>query len=129
MEEQPTESELTDFKYQVSEWIKLDEQIRKLQIAIKERKTIQTAYSTSIQDFMKKHGYENLNTQQGTIKASTREHKVPIKLTEIKTTLFSLENETLPIREVIKKIFEQERPTVQKSNLRRIVPKVNALDI
>ena len=38
---EPSEEELENFKNLVNEWFKYDDQIRKLQIAIKERKTYQ----------------------------------------------------------------------------------------
>lgn len=126
---QATEDEIADFKHQVSEWMKLDDQIRKLSIAIRERRTHQKAIGSSVQDFMRKHGYDNLNTQQGVIKSSVREARLPLKISEIKTQLFALENETLLVKDVISKLFEAERPKVVKASLRRVVPKVGSLDI
>ena len=80
----PSEEELTLFKEQVGEWIKLDEQIRKLNIAIKERKTHQKALEKKVSNFMFTYKYDNLNTQQGQIKCNIRMVNIPIKLSTIK---------------------------------------------
>lgn len=125
----PSEVELEDFKYQVSEWLKLDDKIRLLKDAIKERRTIQGAYAKSVQEFMRKYGYDNLNTQHGIIKASTKQRKIPVKLSDVKAQLFSLEDEVMPIRDVISRIFESERPVKTCTSLRRVVPKVSTLDL
>ena len=44
-ERTPTEEELADFKNKMAEWLKMDEQINKLSIAIRERRKLQNALS------------------------------------------------------------------------------------
>lgn len=120
---QPTEEELNDFKAKVSEWTKLDEQVKKLNIAIRERRVHQRALSENILKFMTTYGYGNLNTNQGRILHTVRKVKQPLKVQDIKTIL--IENSTLPGEELVKKIFESERPIVEKQGIRRVVPKVS----
>lgn len=124
----PTEDELKDFRSLVNEWIKMDEQIRKLSIALRERKVHLKALSENMQKFMSRYGYDNLNTNQGRILNSVRKVKEPIKLLEIKE--FLLEKKHLTGEQLFKELFEKERPVKQTSSIRRVVPKVSMhLDI
>lgn len=120
---QPSDEELAEFKNRVSEWTKLDDQVRKLIIAVKERRTHQKALSEGIQQFMTKYGYDNLNTNYGRIVHSVRKVKQPIKLIEIRE-LIKREN-TLKGDQLIKLIFDSERPVVEKQMIRRVIPKVS----
>lgn len=119
LQAQPTQEELDDFKAKVSEWTKLDEQIKKLNIAIRERKVHQKVLSNGIQTFMNKFGYGNLNTNQGRIVYTVRKCKQPIKISEVKRILQE-RDETLA-----KELFEGDRPVVEKQSIRRIVPRVS----
>lgn len=124
----PTEDDLETFRQQVSEWSKLDDQVKKLGIAIRERRIHQRALTAKIQEFMFKHGYDNLNTQAGRIKASVRQVKQPLKLNEIREKILALRN--LSGEELVAHIFDAERPTTEKKSLRRIMPKVSlSLDV
>ena len=125
----PTEDELTTFRQQVSEWTKLDDQVKKLGIAIRERRIHQRALSTKIQEFMFKHGYDNLNTQSGKIKASIRQVKQPLKLSDIRAKILELHD--LSGEELVERIFsDANRSVVEKRCLSRTMPKVSmCLDI
>lgn len=119
----PTTEELEQFKSQVSEWLKLDDQVRKLAVAVRERRVHQRALATNIQSFMIKYGYDNLNTQHGRICAVVRQVKQPLKLTDIRTKI--LEYQGLTGEQLIDRIFAENRPIVEKKSLRRIIPKVS----
>lgn len=124
----PSEEDLTLFRQRVSEWMKLDDSIKKLSIAIRERKVHLKAISQKIQEFMRKFGYDNLNTQQGKIQHKVRQVKQPIKLNDVKSKI--LEYKGLSGEELVKKIFEAERPMEEKTTLRRVMPKVSmSLDV
>jgi len=120
---EPTEEELNDFKNFVNDWFKYDDQIRKLVIAIKERKNYQRVLNTKIQDFMTKFNYNDLNTQYGRIKTNTKEVKVPIKITDIRERI--LKYKELSGEDLLKQIFEEDRQIVTKKNIKRIIPKVS----
>lgn len=125
-----TDAEIEEFKHQVSEWMKLDEQISKLLIATRERRKHRNAIEVFIKEFMKKHKYDNLNTQHGLIKRTVRERPLPVKISEIKTQLFAPENESLTVRDLLPKIFGvEERPKVVKDTLKRVVTRMSTLDI
>jgi hypothetical protein len=119
---EPTSEELDTLKGLVSEWFKFDDQIRKLQIAIKERKVHQKALNNKIEKFMFDYKYKDLNTQHGRIKANERKVKVPVKMSEIKQKI--LEFKDLSGEELLNEIFS-DRPTVIKKNIKRVIPQVN----
>ena len=122
----PSDEDFGQFKQQVSEWIKIDDQIRKLSIALRERRTHQRAMGKKIQEFMINHNYDNLDTRQGLIQSNVREVAVPIKLTDVRTKIEELEeNESLTKEQIIERFFEIERPTVKKQSLLRKIPKVS----
>jgi hypothetical protein len=122
----PTEENFGQFKQQVSEWIKIDDQIRKLSIALRERRTHQRALGKKIQEFMINHNYDNLDTRQGVIQSNVKEVAVPIKLTEVRTKIEELDdNVSLTKEQIIERFFEIERPMVKKQSLLRKIPKVS----
>lgn len=124
----PSQEELEHFRQQVSEWMKLDDSIRKLTVAVRERKVHQQALGAKIQEFMLRHKYDNLNTQMGRIKNNVRQVKQPLKMTDIREKILSLR--PTDGEELVTKIFDEERPTVEKKSLRRVIPKVSlSLDI
>lgn len=120
---EPTEEELDTFKNLVNDWFKYDDQIRKLVMAIKERKNYQRVLNNKIQDFMFKFQYNDLNTQHGRIKTNVKEVKAPIKINDIKTKIIQYKD--LSGEELLKRIFEEDRETIVKKNIRRVIPKVS----
>lgn len=128
---EPTPEEFEMFKQQVSEWVKLDESIKKLSVAVRERRVHQRAISSKISEFMKKYKYDDLNTQQGVIRASVRQVKQPLRVNDIRQQLLDIGEDTrITPAEIIDRIFNAERPVCTKESLRRVVPKVSLrLDI
>jgi hypothetical protein len=120
---EPTEEELETLKSMVNDWFKYDDQIRKLQVAIKERKTHQKALNSKIEKFMFDYKYKDLNTQHGRIKANERKVKIPVKMSEIKEKILELKH--LSGEELLNSIFKEDRPTMIKKNIRRVIPTVN----
>ncbi len=123
---QPSQEELEMFKQQVQQWAKLDDQIKKLAVAVRERRVQQKALGTRIQEFMIKFNYDNLNTNTGRIRSSVRQVKQPLKLSDIREKVTEMSG-----ADVAAKIFDDDnRPLVERRSLRRIVPKVSmSLDI
>ena len=100
---EPTEEELETFKNLVNDWFKYDDQIRKLNIAIKERKNYQRVLNNKIEEFMFSFKYNDLNTQHGRIKTNVKECKVPIKMNDIKTMIIKYND--LSGQDLLKRIF------------------------
>lgn len=120
---QPSPEELADFKTRVSEWTKIDDQIKKLNIAVRERRLHQKVLSDGIKTFMTKYGYGNLNTNQGRILHTVKTIKQPLKINEIRQII--LDNIHSTPEELFKKIFESERPVVKKESIKRVIPNVS----
>jgi len=120
---EPTEEELDSFKNLVNDWFKYDDQIRKLNIAIKERRNYQKALNSKVQDFMYTYKYNDLNTANGRIRSNVREVKKPIKMTEIKDKI--MKYKSLSGEELLKQIFIEDRETILKKNLKRVIPTVS----
>jgi len=120
---EPTADELETFKNLVNDWFKYDDQIRKLKIAMKERKNYQRALNNKIEEFMFNFKYNDLNTQHGRIKTNIKECIVPIKMNDIKTKIIQFKE--LSGEELLKRIFEEDRQTIVKKNIKRIIPRVS----
>lgn len=119
---QPNAEELDEFREVVASWIHLDEQVKKLQVAIRERKMAMNVLTPKIQNFMMKYKYDDLQTQAGKIRSSVREVSVPIKIKDVKEKLIAAGDKG---EELVKTIFDAERPKVERRALRRIEPKVS----
>jgi hypothetical protein len=126
---EPTKDELETFKNLVNEWFKYDDIIRKLEVALKERKTLKRALNGKIEEFMFKYKYNDLNTQNGRIKASVKTTYKPINIKEIKMLIEN--NKGMTGEELLNILFnKEERPVTTKNVIKRIVPKVSlSLDI
>lgn len=120
---EPTENELDTFKNLVNDWFKYDDQIRKLVIAIKERKNYQRVLNSKIENFMTTYKYNDLNTQFGRIQLNERNIKTPINIGNIKESI--IKNSSLSGEELLNKIFNEERQIITKKNIRRIIPTVS----
>jgi hypothetical protein len=129
LKNEPTEEELTNFKNQVSEWFKYDDTIRKLSVAIKERKKHQNSLNNNIQEFMFNYKYNDLNTQNGRIKANVKTIHKPVNMKDIKDLIIKYKD--LSGSELLDKIFNlEDRPLIEKKTIKRIIPKVSlSLDI
>jgi hypothetical protein len=125
----PTEEEMDDFKQKVAEWARMDDQIKKLSVAMRERRVHQKALGAQIQEFMMRFRYDDLNTRSGIIRSNVRVVAVPLKLKDIRARLLEVIGEEQG-EEIIEKVFAGDRPLVEKRSLRRIVPKVSmSLDL
>ena len=120
---EPTAEELDTFKILVNDWFKYDDQIRKLKIAMKERKNYQRVLNNKIEEFMFNFKYNDLNTQHGRIKTNVKECIVPIKMNDIKTKIIQFKE--LSGEELLKRIFDEDRQTIVKKNIKRIIPRVS----
>jgi hypothetical protein len=100
-----------------------------LEVALKERKTLKRALNGKIEEFMFKYKYNDLNTQNGRIKASVKTTYKPINIKEIKMLIEN--NKGMTGEELLNILFnKEERPVTTKNVIKRIVPKVSlSLDI
>jgi hypothetical protein len=126
---EPTAEEMDTFKNLVADWFKYDDAIRKLKIAIRERKTLQQALNNKIEEFMFKYNYNDLNTQNGRLKTNVKNVYKPINIKEVRDIINN--NKHLTGEELLAKIFnKEEREMIVKKSIKRIIPKVSmSLDI
>ena len=116
---EPTSDEMDTFKNLVADWFKYDDAIRKLKIAIRERKTLQQVLNNKIEDFMFKYNYNDLNTQNGRLKTNVKNVYKPINIKEVREIINN--NKHLTGEELLAKIFNKdEREMVVKKTIRRI---------
>jgi hypothetical protein len=117
----PSNITLDQFKELVKKWFELDNFIKKGQETLREKKRARTKLGDVIQNFMQKYDIEDLNTKEGRIRCKTRKVKQPISASSIKqkiTDLFAHDTNTKDM--VLTKIYNEERPMVEKVSLRRL---------
>lgn len=110
---------LEEFKNQVKVWWELDTAIKRLQIAVRERKKAQSVMNAKILDFMKKYSVEDLNTKDGVLRYKTAYVKAPLSQKSIKDKLTEYFNRDPAALTILKKVFD-EREKVEKVSLRRV---------
>lgn len=120
----PTGEEVDDLRAQLAEFVNIDDQLRKLSIAVRERRTRQRALGMAIETFMKTYKYDLLNSSAGAqIKSTKRKVKAPLKLADVRKKLMELKGEDEG-GQLVNQIFDN-RPLLEKTGIRRIVPKFN----
>jgi hypothetical protein len=115
---------LEEFKNQVKIWWELDTAIKRLQIAVRERKKAQAVMNAKILDFMKRHSVEDLNTKDGVLRYKTSYVKAPLSQKSIREKLSEYFNRDPNALNIVKKVFD-EREQVQRESLRRIAKGVS----
>ena len=110
---------LEDFKNQVKIWWELDTAIKRLQIAVRERKKAQNVMNAKILDFMRRHNIEDLNTKDGVLRYKATYVKAPLSQRNIKEKLSEYFERDPNAMNILRKVFE-ERDKVEKVTLRRI---------
>ena len=116
----PTDSELAEFKQYVQNYIEIDNDVKKLKAAIKERNSVKKEISSFILKFMSKFNIEDLNTKQGKIRYKITQSKKPISQTAIKNRMIEMYDPNLSAEALAEKVFEGERTVVEKHSLRRL---------
>ena len=118
--------DLEQFKEHVRAWVALDEQIKKLKIAAKERKKQLNVLSQSIKTYMEAHNIDDLNTQNGKIRFTKKEVKKPVTVSEMKDALEKMPNATSG--EVLENLLSDEkRPVVYRESLKRTAPRTSMI--
>lgn len=114
-----TPEKLQEFKSDVKQWIEIDTTVKRLQVAIKERKKLQTELNMKILNFMIANNIEDLNTKSGLIKCKTSVVKVPMGTKVIKEKLEKTFENNQKIIDKINEVFDN-RETKEKHSLRKI---------
>lgn len=117
--ELPDKAVLEEFKNQVRMWIDVDNNIRKLKAAARERNVIKKQLTDKILAFMAKYNIEDLNTRDGSrlrFKVSTV--KEPLTANKIKERLQENFGQITNADDLQKKVFATKK--VEKVSLRRL---------
>jgi DNA repair ATPase RecN len=115
----PTESDLEEFRKYVTHYIDIDNDIKKLKGALRDRNSVKNELTSYIIKFMVKFNIEDLNTKQGKIRYNVKKQKAPLSQKTIKEKLEELHNPSISCKELTEKIFDN-RSTVEKHSLRRL---------
>ena len=111
---------LEEFRDYVRKWLELDNNIKKAQEVIKERKKVRDKLSTVISAFMCKYNIEDLNTKEGRIRCKVSTVKAPVNQKVVKQKITDyFGNDEHKKQDILTKIYE-ERPEVEKVSLRRL---------
>jgi len=119
MTESMNEALLEEFKSHVKDWLELDNQLKRLAAAAKERRKKKNDINLKILEFMGRFNIEDLNTKEGIIRYRKTYVKEPLSQKTIKTKLEELFKDDLDIFEKVQKIFT-ERGKIEKTSLRRL---------
>ena len=121
--EVPTQAELDEFKAHVRSWMEVDNAVKKLQAAIKERNSAKNIIAQRILSFMCKFNIEDLNTKEGKLKYRVSQVRAPISQSTIKARLIEnydqVVDSKMSIDDLTKKIFDNDRAVKEKHSLRR----------
>ena len=119
MTESMNEALLDEFKSNVKQWLELDNQLKRLAAASKERRKKKDEINRSILEFMSKFNIEDLNTKDGIIRYRKTFVKEPLSQKTIKNKLEELFKDDQENFEKIEKIFT-DREKIEKMSLRRL---------
>lgn len=119
MTESMNEALLEEFKTHVKDWLELDNQLKRLAAAAKERRKKKNDINLKILEFMGRFNIEDLNTKEGIIRYRKTYVKEPLSQKTIKTKLEELFKDDLDTFEKVQKIFT-EREKIEKASLRRL---------
>lgn len=112
---------LDEFKQIVKRWLDCDNYIKKAKEAIREKKTHKEKLGELISKFMCKYNIEDLNTKEGKIRYKTVNVKQPVSHKIVKQKIIEyFENDTAKQTDIIAKVYEENRPMVEKASLRRL---------
>lgn len=119
MTESMNEALLEEFKGHVKDWLELDNQLKRLAAAAKERRKRKNDINLKILEFMGRFNIEDLNTKEGIIRYKKTYVKEPLTQKTIKTKLEELFKNDQDTFEKVQRIFT-EREKIEKTSLRRL---------
>lgn len=115
----PTNEELEAFKAHVRTWIEVDNTLKKLQQATRERRTIKQQLTEKITAFMARFNIEDLSTRDGKIRFKTRQVKAPLSKKTIQQRLLEMYPRAKTAEELTTVVFDTSE-RVERATLRRV---------
>lgn len=124
-QQEQTEEEMEEFKYQVRNWIKLDTEIKDISAKMrmldgerKRRKKIQEELSKRIMAFMRNNQIDELNSREGIIKSKTSMVKTSLSQKALQQRIMDVFGTDGQVEQKVKSIFEN-RERVERHRLTR----------
>lgn len=124
-QQEQTEEEMEEFKYQVRNWIKLDTEIKDISAKMKmldgerkRRKKIQEELSKRIMAFMRNNQIDELNSREGIIKSKTSMVKTSLSQKALQQRIMEVFGTDGQVEQKVKSIFEN-RERVERHRLTR----------
>lgn len=111
---------LEEFKNYVRKWFEYDNFIKKAKEIIKEKTKQRDKLTDIISKFMCKYDIEDLNTKDGKIRCKKNVVKLPINQKIIKERINDYFKDENQKKEIMNKIYNDERKTIEKVSLRRL---------
>lgn len=111
---------LDEFKVDVRTWIELDDSIKSLQIAIKERRMAKSQLTDRITDFMYANEIEDLITKNGRIRYKTNYVRAPLSHTDIKERIRNFFDSNNSVANDLTSVVFGARGRFEKTSLRRM---------
>ena len=111
-----------DFKEDVKTWLKLDDDIKTLNDAIKERKSKKNEITPKLLDFMEKHNINDLNTNDGHLKFQKSLRSKPLSKKYLLDRLGFYFKSEMKSEKVVNFIYNN-REKSETSNIKRVYPK------
>jgi competence transcription factor ComK len=124
--ELPDQAVLDEFKNQVKMWVEIDNNIRKLKQAARERNVVKKQLTEKILMFMAKYNIEDLNTRDGSrLRYKVSSVKEPLTANKIKERLEKNIGNINSLDDLNEKVFTAKK--VERVSLRRL--KRQTLDV
>lgn len=111
-----------EFKENAKLWLKLDDDIKKLNDAIKERKNKKNEITPTLLDFMESHNINDLNTSDGNLKFHKSLRSKPLSKKYLINRLGDFYKNMNKGEKIVNFIYNNREKT-EISNLKRVYPK------
>ena len=106
------QTELTNFKEKVKQWLALDIQISEMETKIRELKKLRNKeLEPQLTEFMVKFNISDLNTETGKIKCSARNTKKSLNKDNIRTNLSKVITDVNLVDQAMQKILDEREVT------------------
>lgn len=112
---------LDEFKKEVKEYLNIDNDIKKLMEAVRERKKRKKILSTSIISFMKTHNIQDLNSEDGRLKYSVSKTTKSLSKKDIYQSLSKFLQSNDKAQEALSYIYSN-REKVEIYKLKKLKP-------
>ena len=111
-----------DFKEEVKLWLRLDDDIKKLNEAIKDRKNKKKEITPKLLDFMENHNINDLNTADGNLKFQKSLRSKPLSKKYLLDRLSDFYKNMQKSEKIVNFIYNNREKT-EISNIKRVYPK------